>query len=105
MDDKKHRFRHLYSCINLEMLYKCFHQLKAKAAAGVDGVSYDDYAQDLDANLRSLLGRLRSKCYRAPKVRRTYIPKAGGNKYGGRRVVLSVFTTLGFVQFLKNTFF
>ena len=78
MDDKKHRFRHLYSCINLEMLYKCFHQLKAKAAAGVDGVSYDDYAQDLDANLRSLLGRLRSKCYRAPKVRRTYIPKAGG---------------------------
>ena len=34
--EKKHRFRHLYSCINLEILYKSFHQLKASAAAGVD---------------------------------------------------------------------
>ena len=76
--EKKHKFRHLYSCINLEMLYKCFHQLKANAAAGVDGVSYHDYAQHLDTNLRSLLERLKQKSYRAPKVRRTYIAKAGG---------------------------
>jgi len=78
--EKKHRFRHLYSSINLEMLYKSFHQLQAQAAAGVDGISYDDYAEELDANLRKLLVRLKLKRYRAPHVRRVYIPKAGGKE-------------------------
>ena len=76
--EKKHRFRHLYSSINLEMLYKSFYQLRADASAGIDGVSYQDYAANLDENLGKLLERLKSKSYRAPHVRRVYIPKAGG---------------------------
>ena len=78
LKEKKHRFRHLYSAINLEMLYKCYYQLKASASAGIDGVSYAEYGERLGENLRGLLDRLKQKRYRAPHVRRSYIPKAGG---------------------------
>jgi len=53
---------------------------KATEEAGVDGVSYADYARNLDTNLELLLDRLKSKRYRAPHVRRVYIPKAGGKE-------------------------
>ena len=78
LKEKKHRFRNLYGSINLEMLYLSFSQLRPNASAGVDEVTYQDYKENLDSNLRSLLGRLKSKSYRAPNVRRTYIPKGGG---------------------------
>ena len=78
VEAKKHRFRHLYSAINLEMLYESFGRLRAQATAGIDGVCYADYAENLAANLEALLDRLKRKCYRAPSVRRVYIPKGEG---------------------------
>ena len=44
----------------------------------MDGVTYQDYESDLDQNLRSLLDRLIQKRYRAPHVKRCYIPKGHG---------------------------
>ena len=44
---------------------------------GVDGQSGEDYAVDLEGNLRSLLDRAKSGTYQAPPVRRVHIPKAG----------------------------
>jgi len=73
-----YRFRSLYREIDLRMLYDCFRLLKPKAASGVDGVRYRDYEKDLDANLRSLLGRLASHRYRAQLVRRKHISKGNG---------------------------
>jgi retron-type reverse transcriptase len=46
------------------------------AAPGVDGQSYEDYAVGLDENLWDLYKRLKSGRYRAPVIRRVYIPKA-----------------------------
>lgn len=74
----KHRFRDLYRLINLQALYESFRSLKKSAAPGLDGVTYQDYENDLDKNLRSLLDRLIQKRYRAPHVKRCYIPKGHG---------------------------
>src|SRR5690606_29267434 len=43
-------------------------------------VTADEYARDLEGNLQSLLDRAKSGRYRAPVVRRTYIPKADGRQ-------------------------
>lgn len=74
----KYRFRDLYRLINLQALYESFRSLKKNAAPGVDGVTYDDYESQLDENLRTLLDRLITKRYRAPHVKRCYIPKGNG---------------------------
>jgi len=63
--DGKYRFRSLYREIDLRMLYESFRLLKPKAAVGVDGASWREYENDLDANLRDLLERLKTHCYRA----------------------------------------
>ncbi|MDB4459095.1 group II intron reverse transcriptase/maturase [bacterium] len=76
--EPKHRFRSLYREINLPMLYESFHQLKRKAAPGIDGVTVADYEKELDHNLRQLLDRLINKRYRAQNVRRRHIPKGKG---------------------------
>ncbi len=39
-----------------------------------------EYEANLEANLLTLLGRIRSGSYKAPPVRRAYIPKADGTK-------------------------
>jgi len=46
----------------------------------VDGVTWEAYGQDLDANLRDLHHRLHSGSYRARPSRRAYIPKADGRQ-------------------------
>ena len=47
---------------------------------GIDGVTATDYETDAEANLLDLLGRMKSGRYRAPPVRRHYIPKADGGQ-------------------------
>jgi group II intron reverse transcriptase/maturase len=46
----------------------------------VDGVTWEDYGQDLEGNLRDLLERVHSGAYRASPSRRVYIPKADGRQ-------------------------
>ena len=74
----EYRFRDLNQLMNLQALYESFHSLRKNAAPGVDGVTYEDYESNLDENLRALLDRLKGKRYRAPHVKRCYIPKGDG---------------------------
>lgn len=53
---------------------------RTDAAVGVDGVTAEAYAADLEENLRSLWDRARSGRYRAPPTRRVHIPKGDGRK-------------------------
>lgn len=76
--DKHHRFGGLYRWLNEDILRICFYQLRKDAASGVDGVTFQDYQQNLEANLADLVGRLKRKSYRARLVRRKYIPKGNG---------------------------
>ena len=49
-------------------------------ATSIDGVTAADYEVSLEANLLDLLDRIKSGRYRAPPVRRAYIPKADGTQ-------------------------
>jgi len=78
VENPKYRFKDLYRQLNLQALYESFSQLRKNAAPGVDGVTYEAYEENLDENLRGLLERLKAKRYRAPHVKRSYIPKGEG---------------------------
>lgn len=78
VEQPTHRFGGLYRLLNEVNLRECFFRLRKEAAPGVDGVTFEDYAKDLDANLRNLVWRLKHKSYRARLVRRKYIPKGNG---------------------------
>ncbi|MCP3711532.1 group II intron reverse transcriptase/maturase [Paraburkholderia sp. CNPSo 3274] len=75
---KKERFTALFHLIDIDLLETAFFWLKRRAAAGVDGVTWHDYEQDLEGNLKDLHGRLHRQAYRALPSRRRYIPKADG---------------------------
>jgi len=61
-------------------LREAYRRTRKDGAAGVDGVTAEQYEADLEANLASLLERFKSGRYRAPAVRRVHIPKPGAGK-------------------------
>ena len=74
------RFTSLYHLMNEEHLRECFQRLRNDAAAGIDNVTKQEYATELDANLAELTGRLHRMAYRPQPVRRVYINKPGTAK-------------------------
>jgi len=66
--------------IDVEWLREAFRRTRRDGAVGVDGQTWTDYSKDLETNLQSLLSRFKSGSYRAPPVRRAYIPKADGDR-------------------------
>jgi RNA-directed DNA polymerase len=64
--------------IDVEMLREAYRRTRKNGAAGVDGVTAQQYEKNLDANLRDLLERFKSGTYRAPPVRRVHILKGDG---------------------------
>jgi group II intron reverse transcriptase/maturase len=54
--------------------------LKRRAAAGVDGVTWDEYGQNLEARLADLHARVHRGAYQAKPSRRVYIPKPDGRQ-------------------------
>ena len=78
--DPTTRFTSLYHLMNEELLRDCFGRLSAHSAAGVDSMTKTQYAENLESNLRDLVGRLQRMAYRPQPVRRVYIPKPGSDK-------------------------
>ena len=74
------RFTALLHHVSEELLLLSFFWLKRKAAVGVDGVSWTDYEDHLEANLADLHKRIHSNAYRAQPSRRQYIPKPDGQQ-------------------------
>ena len=74
------RFTALLHHVDVEALERAFRRLRRKAAPGVDGMTVDAYAGDLEENLRDLCDRLHGGRYRPRPVRRAYIPKADGGQ-------------------------
>jgi RNA-directed DNA polymerase len=74
------QFTTLAHLIDEEFLREAFGHIKKKAAAGVDGVTAEAYARELDANLASLYQRMRSGRYKAPPVRRIWLEKGDGKQ-------------------------
>ena len=66
--------------IDLDWLREAYRRTRKDGAAGVDGQSAAQYEAQLEENLSSLLDRLKSGRYRAPPVKRVYIPKGDGKR-------------------------
>ena len=73
-------FTSLHHLIDIGWMSEAYRRTRKDGATGIDGVTAADYEKDLEANLESLLNRIKSGSYRAPPVRRHYIPKADGTK-------------------------
>ena len=65
--------------IDLEWLYVAYLKTRKDGAKGIDGQSAEEYSLNLQINLKNLLNKFKSGSYRAPAVRRVYIPKGNGN--------------------------
>lgn len=77
------QFRQLMHHINELSLRQCFEKLDRNAAIGSDGVSKDQYEQNLDSHLATLVTRMKQMSYRPNPVREVLIPKEG--KVGATR--------------------
>src|SRR5438128_1411934 len=66
--------------VDEELLRLAFRSLRKQAAPGVDGQSYEEYAVNLDQNLKDVHARLTTGRYQAPVIRRVYIPKGDGKR-------------------------
>jgi RNA-directed DNA polymerase len=78
--NRKGRLTAVLHHVTVDFLRAAFLTLRKRAAAGVDAVTWELYAENLEANLRALHTRLHAGSYRALPSRRTYIPKADGKQ-------------------------
>jgi group II intron reverse transcriptase/maturase len=76
--DRDAKFTALLHHVDVDRLRAAYLALRPKAAPGVDGVTWHEYGQDLEDNLRDLHRRVQCGSYRARPVRRAYIPKRDG---------------------------
>ena len=60
-ESKHHRFRNLFREVNVELLMHCWHDLNKDAASGVDGLTAETYARNLEANITDLAERVKAK--------------------------------------------
>lgn len=79
-EDKQARFTALLHHVDVDRLRAAYWAISPKAAPGVDGVTWQTYGQELEANLHDLHARVHSGGYRARPSRRAYIPKADGRQ-------------------------
>ncbi|TAN47424.1 MAG: group II intron reverse transcriptase/maturase [Rhodospirillales bacterium] len=77
---KKERFTALLHHVTVDALKAAYFCLKQNAAPGVDGLTWQDYEQHLEVNLRDLHERIHHGTYRALPSRRAYIAKANGQQ-------------------------
>ena len=74
----KIRFTSLLHHVTPGLLTDAYRSLKRRAAPGVDGVTWDAYGEDLDANIEGLHQRVHAGVYRAQPSKRAWIPKSDG---------------------------
>ena len=68
-------FTTLHHLIDADFLREAYRRTNKKAAAGVDKVTAQDYAANLEDNLECLYRRYKSGSYVAPYVKRIWIEK------------------------------
>lgn len=76
--DSRLRFTSLLHFVDQEVLQQAFFDLRRNAAVGVDGVTWDEYEQNVEANIADLHSRVHRGAYRAKPSKRIWIPKPDG---------------------------
>ena len=78
--NKQERFTALLHHVTPALLRESFYALKRKAAPGVDGVTWKEYATGLEDRLQDLHSRVHRGAYRVQPSRRLWIPKDNGKQ-------------------------
>jgi RNA-directed DNA polymerase len=73
--DPSMRFFSLAHLLDEQALRRAYDRIRKDAAVGVDGITKEQYGQELDRNLRELHEQMRSMRYRHQPIRRVHIPK------------------------------
>src|SRR5210317_589189 len=73
--EPKCQFTSLAHLLDEQFLEHCYHRLGRDRASGMDGVTWQEYGEHLEENLRGLVARLKAKRYKPQPARRVYIPK------------------------------
>jgi RNA-directed DNA polymerase len=76
--DPSKRFFSLAHLLDEQVLGRAYQRIRKDAAVGVDGVTKEEYGQELERNLRDLHEQMRSMRYRHQPIRRVLIPKDKG---------------------------
>jgi len=69
------KFSRLFHLMNEELLLGCFERLRNNAASGIDEVTKEQYAEQLEGNVQQLVTRWHRMAYIPQPVMRIYIPK------------------------------
>lgn len=78
-------FTSLAHLMDIDWLQEAYRRTRKDGAAGVDGMTAEQYEAKLKSNLEGLIERVKAGTYRAPPVRRVHIPK--GNSPSERRPI------------------
>lgn len=76
--DPKAQFTSLAHLLTPEFLAETWWRMNRNGAAGVDGLTTEQFSQELESRCELLVQRLRNRSYRPDPVRRVEIPKANG---------------------------
>ena len=74
-EDSRCRFTSLAHLLDAGFLKGCYLELGRDRASGIDGVTWKEYGENLDENLRDLVARMKAKRYKPQPAKRVYIPK------------------------------
>ncbi len=77
-NERAGKFHSLAHLIDVPSLERAYHRLRKGAAVGVDGITKEQYGQDLRPRLQDLHARLKSQRWRHQPIRRVNIPKEQG---------------------------
>ena len=66
--------------VNKETLIKQHKKQEKKKATGIDGITKEQYEENISNNIDELLRKMKSMSYRPKEVKRVYIPKAGSKE-------------------------
>ena len=69
------QFTCLAHLLNEGYLKACYMKLGRDRACGIDNVTWKEYGQKLDENLKDLVIRMKAKRYKPLPAKRVYIPK------------------------------
>ena len=79
-ESKEWQFFSLANHIDEELLLEAYRRTRKSAAPGTDGQTAEEYAENLEENLKKLHQRLKENRYRAPSVKRVWLEKGNGEK-------------------------
>ena len=80
--EKYGRVQSLMKYVNSDTLKESYRKQPKGKAVGTDGITKEEYGENLEGNIENLLIRMKKFSYKPYPVRRAYIPKGNGKMRG-----------------------